>query len=99
MLKEDRSAIGDNDSLYIVRDLGDMPGEALISEKALGDMFSRCPTSIKRAVERGELPPPTRLFGKAFWTAGAIVAHFESRLKDAKRKAEEESKRMEDLLP
>ncbi len=91
--------LDNQDSPYIVRELGDLPDKALVTERALADMFCRCPTSIKRAVERGELPPPVRIFGKSFWTAGALIDHVEARLAEAKRKAEEESERLNDLFP
>lgn len=99
MLEEAHVRLDDQNSPYIVRALGDLPEEALITERALADMFSRCPTSVKRAIERGELPPPVRLFGKSIWTVRALTDHLEARLACAKRKAEEESIRMDALLP
>ena len=64
----------------IARDLGELPPGALIEEEALARIFGWHAVSVKRAVERGELPPPVRMFGKPCWMAGAILAHIEARL-------------------
>ncbi len=42
----------------IVRQLGDLPDGTIINEEALAKMFDRCQVSIKRAIQRGELPAP-----------------------------------------
>ena len=83
----------------IVRELGELPPGAIVEEDALAKMFGRHAVSVKRAVERGELPPPVRMFGKPCWTAGAILAHIEARLEDAKREAEREAARIARLSP
>jgi len=51
------------------------PG-TILSEHMLAKAFKRHPLSIRRAVERGELPPPFRLFGKPAWMVESILAHF-----------------------
>ena len=51
-------------------------------------MLDKHPVSIRRAIDRGELPPPTRLMGQRTWTKGAIVRHIEARLEAATRQAE-----------
>jgi len=67
----------------VVRELGAWPAGTVISKNALARMFHRHPVSIMRAVDRGELPPPIRLFGKGQWTAGALLSHLEARQKMA----------------
>ena len=78
----------------IVKALGELPAGAILTEEDLARMFSRHPVSIRRAVERGELPPAVRLVGKPRWTAGAILAHVEGRLEAARREAERDSARI-----
>ena len=78
----------------IVRELGDLPPGAILEEEAVARMFGRHAASVKRAVERGELPPPVRMFGKPCWTAGAILAHVEARLEAAKREADKDAARI-----
>ena len=83
----------------IVKALGELPAGAILTEEDLGRIFARHPVSIKRAVERGELPPSVRLFGKPSWTAGAILAHLDARLEAAKREAEREAARFARMSP
>jgi len=83
----------------IVRILGELPRGTIVGEEALARMSGRQRVSVKRAVERGELPPPVRMFGKPCWTVGAIVAHVEARLERARRDAEKEAARIGRLSP
>ena len=76
-------------SIGVIKDLAELPHGAIISEEALAKMFMRHQVSIKRAVERKELPPSVRLFGEPIWTAGTLIAHLEKRLKTA---ADEQTK-------
>lgn len=62
-------------------------------------LFKRHPVSVKRAVQRGELPPPIRLFGGNVWTVGAITRHFEVRLAEAAKEAERTAQRIAHLSP
>ncbi len=69
----------------VVREIGDLPADAIITEEGLAKMFSRHGASIRRAVERRELPPPTRMFGKPCWTVRAIREHVSQRLEGEKK--------------
>lgn len=97
------SGLGNEDELGhakgIWRELGDLPPGAIISESALARIFHGHSVSIKRAVQRGELPPPTRLLGQPVWTAGAIIRHLEQRLEAAGEEAERDARRFEELRP
>lgn len=64
----------------IIPDLAALPAEAIVREAELARMFGRYPVTIKRAVKRGELPPPVRLLGGPAWTVGAIRRHLDKRL-------------------
>ncbi len=79
--------------------LGELPPGAIVSEAALARIFGKHPVSIKRAVRRGELPPPTRLLGGPVWTVAAILRHLEARLDSARKKAEATAKRLSGLSP
>lgn len=81
------------------RELGDLPPGAIVTEEALARMFGRHPVSIKRAVQRGELPPSARLFGRSIWMAGTILSHLEGRLDAAKEKAEKAARKFRELSP
>jgi len=85
------------DDLGVIRALGDLPGEAIISEEGLAKIFRRHRVSIKRAVERGELPPNIRLFGEPVWTIQALRDHLTKRLDAAKKEAEQIQKKNSEL--
>lgn len=80
-------------------ELGDLSEDTVISEGNLADMLGKHRVSIKRAVKRGELPPPTRLMGKPVWTVSAIRKHLNGRLDDAKREYEQLDARLAKLNP
>jgi hypothetical protein len=81
----------------IIRELGDLPPDAVISEEGLGKIFSRHRVSIKRAIERGELPPSVRLFGEPVWTVQALRDHLNQRLEAAKKEAEQFHRRISQM--
>lgn len=83
----------------VVRELGDLPPGAIVNEDWLSRIFARHPTSIKRAVQRGELPPSTRLFGKPVWTAEAILQHIHDRLDKENRDAIKSRMKVQALRP
>lgn len=83
----------------IIAALGELPPGAIITEEGLAHLFHRHVVSVKRAVERGELPPPCRLFGARVWTAGALIRYIERQLDKAAQEAEREAQRMRNLSP
>lgn len=83
----------------IVKELGELVPGAIITEVGLAKMFERHKSSVKRAVKRGELPPPTKLFGGPVWTAGVLVHHFEKRLNQAAKEAEKLARKKQQLQP
>jgi len=83
-----------NDSKGVIRDLGLVEPETILFEKGLAEILGCCTQTIKRCVDRGELPPSVRMNGKPCWTARSIVEHIEERLRAAKREAESEAARL-----
>ena len=83
----------------IIATLGELKPGAVITEEGVAFLFKRHVTSIKRAVQRGELPPPCRMFGGNVWTAGALVRHIETRLAEAAKEAEALAKKVRRLSP
>jgi len=84
-------------SLGIIKELGDLPAGAVITEQGLSKMFDRHKVSIKRAVDRGELPPSVRLFGEPIWTIEAIQGHLARRLEQAKKESEQMQQKINNL--
>ncbi len=96
---EDVETFADINSLPgIVAALGELKPGSIITEEGVARLFNRHITSVKRAVQRGELPPPCRLFGAGVWTAGVIVRHIEQRLEQAAKDTRTTRKRLDNLL-
>ena len=83
----------------IIATLGELKPGAVITEEGVAFLFKRHVTSIKRAVQRGELPPPCRMFGGNVWTAGALVRHIEDRLQQAAKEMETLAEKVKRLSP
>jgi hypothetical protein len=81
----------------IVTALGELKPGAIVTEEGVARLFNRHASSVKRAIQRGELPPPCRLFGANVWTAGALVQHIENRPEQAAKEAERTARRIGDL--
>jgi signal transduction histidine kinase len=79
---------------WLVTRLAELPPAALLDEAALAGLLGCHRCSIRRGVERGELPAPARLLGKPAWTAARILDHFAARLEAAEKEAERERARI-----
>ena len=74
--------------------IGSLQDGALITEAGLAKMFGRHPVSIKRAIERGELPPPIYLLKRPMFSIGGIRRHLCQRSEEAL----EEQKRTQNMV-
>ena len=83
----------------VIAELGVLGPGAVVTEKGVAALFSRHVSNVKRAVERGELPPPIRMFGQNTWTAGVLVRHIEKRLERAAKDAEQTRRKVIELAP
>jgi hypothetical protein len=83
-----------DDAAGVVSALGRLPPATVLREDAMAKLFGRSRCSVKWAVQRGELPAPTRLFGQSVWTVGVVVRHLEARMAEAAREAEELARRI-----
>ena len=86
-----------NKDFEIVRALGDLPADSVVTEDGLAKMFDRHGVSVRRAVERGELPPSVRLFGKPVWTIGILRNHMSRRLEQAQKEADRLNQKISQL--
>ena len=83
----------------IIALLGELKPGAIITAEGMAQLFKRHAASVKRAVQRGELPAPYRLFGSDSWNVGAIVQHFEHRQEEAAKDAERMARKIAQLSP
>jgi len=86
-----------NNLLGIIAVLGELKPGAIITEEGVARLFNRHVASVKRAVQRGELPPSTRLFGQNVWTVGTLIRHIESRLDQAAKDVERTAQKIATL--
>ena len=80
-------------------ELAELQDDTIIFEPKMTQIFSRHPSSIKRAVQRGELPHPFRLFGKKAWTAGGILRHLKERQEKVAHEKEQLVQKIAHLAP
>ena len=78
----------------VIAELGDLRPGAIVTEEGIAKLFRRHVVSVKRAVGRGELPPPCKLFGTNVWTAGSLVRYIEDRLAQAAAESERDARRL-----
>jgi len=64
-------------------DLARLPEATVLTLGELARLLGKHPVSIKRAVDRGELPEPVRLMGKSIWTVRVLIEYIEKRLHDS----------------
>jgi len=79
--------------------LAELPPYALISEHQLAQMFGRHVSSIRRAIQRGELPPSVPLLNEHVWTAEALWKQMSARLDAAWQAATQVVRRLQDFRP
>lgn len=87
----------ENFPIGVIRELGDLPNEAVVTEQGLAKIFDRHKVSVKRAVERGELPPSVRLFGEPVWTVKVLREHLGKRLDQAKKQSDQLQRRINEF--
>ena len=59
----------------IIAILGELKPGAIITEEGAAHLFGRHVASVKRAVQRGELPPPSPLRGQCLDSGGFGAPH------------------------
>ena len=76
-----------------------LPEKALLNQEKLGEVLQVDPRTIRRMVARFELPPPTKLGGRAVWMAGRVVQYLEAAMAEAEKTAIKERERIKRLSP
>lgn len=83
----------------IIKELGELPPGAVISEEGLAKIFNRHQVSVKRAIQRGELPPSVKLFGEQVWTVKVLLEHLTTRLQSAQKENLQFQRKISQLAP
>lgn len=77
-----------------LRRLSRLPREMIVDTRALARVLGRSTRTIRRMVDRYEIPPPIRMSGRSTWQVGTILSWYAER---AERRVSE-SRRVRDRL-
>ena len=72
----------------LIDGLAVLPERTILDEARLAGLLAVTRRTVRRMVNRFELPPPTRLAGRSMWLAGRVLSHIEAAAERAERKAE-----------
>jgi predicted DNA-binding transcriptional regulator AlpA len=82
----------------IILGLAALPEKAILTEAALATTIGVTQRTIRRMVQRNEIPPPVPLAGQAVWFAGGVLAYIQSRIDRRLRDASRQQTARERLL-
>ena len=80
-------------------DLSKLPEKMLLDESALAKILGVTKRTVRRMVNRFELPPPVRLRGKSTWFAGRVLRYIEDRAERLQRDAERRERKISEHSP
>ena len=66
----------------------ELDDDDILSLCDIAEVFACSKRTIERAVEKGDIPPSVRTFGKQVWSVGAIRSHLKQRLSEAAEERE-----------
>ncbi len=75
----------------LITKLAELPERTVLDEAELADVLGVQKRTVRRMVQRGELPPPVRFGGRSTWQIGGILRHYEARADKAARDAERQA--------
>lgn len=79
----------------IIIRLTELPRDALLDEKAMTRTFAvRSTRTVKRMVNRHELPPPILLASKRYWKAGAVLDWINESIERVEKDARHQAQRL-----
>lgn len=60
--------------------LGRLGPSTVITLPGLAEILGKHPSSVQRAVDKGQLPEPVKLLSSPIWTHRVLICHIEDRL-------------------
>jgi predicted DNA-binding transcriptional regulator AlpA len=82
----------------IILGLAALPEKAILTEAALAAAIGVTQRTIRRMVQRNEIPPPVPLAGQAVWFSGNVLSHIQSRMERRSRDVIRQQNARERLL-
>ncbi|HUS58884.1 MAG TPA: hypothetical protein VM141_09550 [Planctomycetota bacterium] len=77
--------------------LARLPERTILDEGALAKALHVAPRTLRRMVNRWQLPPPVALGGRRVWFAGRVLAHIEAGAERAAKDAERDAKKFREF--
>ncbi|HEY3319335.1 MAG TPA: hypothetical protein VGP72_02520 [Planctomycetota bacterium] len=74
--------------------LADCPPGTVLNEKALAKVLAVAPRTLRRMVDRGELPPGTKLGVNKVWLSDKVLAHLSERAERLAAEARQHAARL-----
>jgi predicted DNA-binding transcriptional regulator AlpA len=81
----------------VITDLADLRADDYVRADYLADVFQVTPRTVRRMVERGELPEPVKLGRRDYWVAGQVREHIAESARRAQAEAEHRARKIERL--
>jgi len=78
----------------ILSGMAELPGKTLLDEAALATLLGVSKRTVRRMVQRFELPPSIAVGGRATWIVERVLAHLDERARRAAREADRECQRI-----
>ena len=63
----------------VVYELGQLPPETFVTQQYVATIFGRSALSVRRAIQKNELPPPIRMFNDRGWFVRHLIRHLDLR--------------------
>jgi hypothetical protein len=63
--------------------LGKLGPNTVITLPGLAEILGKDPSSVRRAIDKGQLPEPVKLLSSPIWTLRVLICHIENRLATA----------------
>jgi len=83
----------------LIEGLASLPAAAMLDESRLAAILGVTARTVRRMVDRGELPAPFKFGRRSTWLAGRIVQHVEKAAQRAEDQAEAEAARFDRQRP
>ena len=91
--QDDEAPASAGRSGLVLDELARLPEKAILDETALAKSLHVAPRTLRRMVNRWQLPPPVRLGGRGVWFAGRVLAHIEAAAMRAEKDAEKDARK------
>ncbi len=91
--------VPDDGSGLLIDDLARLPEKAIVDEKRLATMLRVTTRTIRRMIDRLELPPPVRMRGRSVWFAGLVLSYIEEKAMQSARAASRRAASLGRLSP